>query len=441
MDWELPAQVHTALARLNDAGYEAYIVGGCVRDRIMGRTPKDYDVATSALPEQTADVFAGERVIATGLKHGTVTVLLDGEPLEITTFRIDGTYSDSRHPDTVTFTPSLREDLARRDFTMNAMAYSPETGLVDPFGGQADIAAKCIRCVGEPEQRFREDALRILRALRFSAVLGFHIEPKTDAALRAEAALLKNISAERVFSELKQLLCGPDVRRVLLDYPDVLGAVLPEILPMRGFDQRNPHHCYDILEHTAAAVEAIPAEPGLRLAALLHDVGKPECFFTDGDGVGHFYGHPKVSARIAEDVLDRLRSDKATKERVTTIVLNHGLLIEDNEKSVRRVLHRLGTERFFDLLAMMRADNLGQSAELRWIQGYYDRLEELAREILAAEACFSLKDLAVKGGDLGLPSGPEIGKALNALLDAVMDGAVANERSALLEYFRREYKN
>ena len=439
--WELPAQVNTALARLHDAGYEAYIVGGCVRDRIMGRVPKDYDVTTSALPEQTAAVFAGERVIETGMKHGTVTVLLDGEPLEITTFRIDGTYSDSRHPDAVTFTPSLREDLARRDFAMNAMAYSPETGLVDPFGGQTDIAGKLIRCVGEPEQRFREDALRILRALRFSAVLGFPIEPETAAALRAEAPLLKNISAERVFSELKQLLCGPAVRRVLLDYPDVLGAVLPEILPMRGFDQRNPHHCYDILEHTAAAVEAIPAEPALRLAALLHDAGKPECFFIGEDGIGHFYGHPKVSARIAEDVLDRLRSDKATKERVTTIVLNHGLLIEDNEKSVRRALHKLGTKRFFDLLAMMRADNLGQSAELRWIQGYYDRLEEIAKEILANEACFSLKDLAVRGSDLGLPPGPAVGKALNTLLEAVMDGNVPNERAALLEYYRTHCKN
>ena len=441
MDWELPAQVHPALSRLHDAGYEAYIVGGCVRDWIMGRVPKDYDVTTSALPEQTAAVFAGERVIETGMKHGTVTVLLDGEPLEITTFRIDGTYSDSRHPDAVTFTPSLREDLARRDFTMNAMAYSPRTGLVDPFGGQTDIAAKLIRCVGEPERRFREDALRILRALRFSAVLGFSIEPETAAALRAEAPLLKQISAERVFSELKQLLCGPDVRRVLLEYPDVLGAVIPEILPMVGFDQRNPHHCYDILEHTAAAVEAIPAEPGLRLAALLHDVGKPECFFTDENGVGHFYGHPKVSARIAEAVLERLRSDRATKERVTTIVLNHGLLIEDNEKSVRRALHKLGTERFFDLLAMMRADNLGQSAELRWIQEYYDRLEEIAKEILADEACFSLKNLAVKGSDLGLPPGPAVGKALNALLDAVMDSAVPNERAALLEYFRTHCKN
>ena len=296
MDWVLPAQVNTALARLHDAGYEAYIVGGCVRDRIMGREPKDYDITTSALPEQTAAVFAGERIIETGMKHGTVTVLLDGEPLEITTFRIDGTYSDSRHPDAVTFTPSLREDLARRDFTMNAMAYSSETGLVDPFGGQADIAAKYIRCVGDPDLRFREDALRILRALRFSSVLGFPIEPETDGAARYLCLLLKKISAERVFSELKQLLCGPDVRRVLLDYAGVLGAVLPEILPMQGFDQRNPHHCYDILEHTAAAVEAMPPEPALRLAALLHDVGKPECFFTDEDGVGHFYGHPKAGA-------------------------------------------------------------------------------------------------------------------------------------------------
>lgn len=440
MDWKLPAQVDAALTRLEAAGFEAYVVGGCVRDNLMGRVPKDYDITTSALPEQTASVFAGAQIIETGMKHGTVTVLLDGEPLEITTFRIDGTYSDSRHPDAVIFTPSLTEDLARRDLTINAMAYSPRAGLADPFGGRADLTAQIIRCVGAPERRFREDALRILRALRFASVLGFRVEPETADALQAEAPLLKNVSVERVFSELKQLLCGKNVRRVLLDYVDVLGTVLPELLPLRGFDQRNPHHCYDILEHTAAAAEAIPPIPALRLAALLHDVGKPRCFCTDADGVGHFYGHPKAGAQIAETVLDRLRSDKATRERVTALVLHHDLLIEDNEKSVGRALRRLGPPLFNDLLSLKRADNFGQAPEFRWRQTYYDRLAGIADDILAANACLSLKDLAVKGSDLGLPPGPEVGKTLNFLLDAVIDGQVPNTREALLAYLRSHQK-
>ena len=437
----LPEQVNTALSRLQAAGFEACLVGGCVRDRVMGRTPHDYDVATSALPEETERVFAGERVIETGLKHGTVSVLLGGMPLEITTYRVDGTYSDGRHPDAVTFTPSLREDLARRDFTVNAMAWSPAAGLIDPFGGQADIAAGIIRCVGDPALRFHEDALRILRALRFSAQLGFSVAPETDAALRADAELLKQVSAERITAELRLLLCGADVRRVLLDYAEVLGTVIPELLPMRGFDQKNKHHVYDVLEHCAVACEAVPPDPVLRTAALLHDVGKPDCFFTDSDGVGHFYGHAERGAETVEPLLRRLRFDNESRERITELVHRHDMRIEPTEKAVLRAFRRFGPEFYFQLLEIKRADALAHAPgpKLTERMERYEALKALGNALLEKQACFSLRDLAVNGTDLlaaGFAPGPAVGAALDQLLAAVIDGAVPNERAALLEYLQ-----
>ena len=438
---QLPDYVMSALDRLTEAGFEAYVVGGCVRDLLMGRTPGDYDVTTSALPEETAAVFAGDRVIETGIKHGTVTVLLSGHPLEITTFRVDGDYSDARHPDAVTFTRSLREDLARRDFTMNAIAWNGAEGLVDPFGGEADIRAGIVRCVGDPGARFREDALRILRCLRFSAVLGFRAEPETAAAARENRALLRQISAERVAAELKKLVCGPDVRRVVLEETDVLGAVLPELLPMRGFDQRNTHHIYDVLEHCAAVCEAVPAEPALRMAALLHDVGKPDCFFLDEDGAGHFYGHGARGAEIADEALRRLRFDNASRERITELVRCHDMLIEPTEKSVLRVFRRFGPDFFFQLVQIKRADALAHAPGQKLTERLERSaaLEALGRELLTRRACFSLRDLAVNGDDLiaaGLSPGPAVGEALHALLDAVTDGRAPNEKSALLAYLQ-----
>ena len=440
---QLPPQVQSALSRLNAAGFAAYAVGGCIRDLLMGRTPGDYDVATSALPEETAAVFAGERVIETGLKHGTVTVLLDGEPLEITTFRIDGDYSDSRHPDAVAFTRSLREDLARRDFTMNAVAWNPAEGLRDPFGGAEDIRAQVIRCVGDPAARFREDALRILRCLRFSAVLGFSIDPATAAAARENRELLSRISAERVAAELKKLVCGADVRRVVLEQTDILGAVLPELLPLRGFDQRNPNHCYDILEHSAAVCEAVPPEPTIRMAALLHDVGKPDCYFTDEAGVGHFYGHSGRGAEIVDPLLRRLRFDTGSRERITELVRRHDMRIEPTEKGVLRALRRFGPDFFFQLVQLKRADALahapGPSRDERVSRAA--ALEALGKALLARQACFSLRDLAVNGRDLlaaGFSPGPAVGQALDRLLDAVTDGLVPNEKDALLTYLAEQ---
>ena len=436
---ELPEQVNTVLRRLRDAGCAAYAVGGCVRDRLMGMTPKDYDVATAALPAQTAAVFAGEKLIETGMKHGTVTVLLRGMPIEITTFRVDGSYTDARHPDAVAFTPSLTEDLARRDFTVNAMALGEDGAVIDPFGGEADLAAGVIRCVGDPDERFKEDALRILRALRFASVLGFAVEGETADALRRNRERLKRISAERVAEELCKLICGRDVKRVLLTYAETLGAVLPELLPMRGFDQRNRHHIYDVLEHTAVAMEHVPPEPVLRWAALLHDSGKPACFTLDAKGEGHFYGHPKESARIADAALRRLRLDTATREQAVLLVQYHDTQIEPTEKAVRRALNKYGPEALFRLLMLKRADNLAQSPEYRERLAQCDAVERLARDILARKDCFSRKDLAVRGGDLiaaGVAPGPALGAALQTLLDAVIDGRAENERDALLRFWK-----
>jgi len=437
----IPPQVNIALRRLRDAGHEAYIVGGCVRDRLMGRIPGDYDVTTSALPEEVKTVFTGEKVIETGLRHGTVTVLLDGEPLEITTFRVDGDYSDARHPDAVTFTRSLREDLARRDFTVNAMACGIDGGIVDLYGGRADLAAKTIRCVGDPDTRFSEDALRILRALRFAAVLDFSIDANTAAALRRQQHLLKDISAERVRVELTKLLCGPAVRRILLEYSDVIGEVLPELRPCIGYDQLHPCHIYDVLGHLAAVVENIPPESVLRWSALLHDISKPDCRTIDSEGHGHYYGHAEKSADTADTILARLKFDTASRTRIVLLVRSHDRTIPTTVPAVKRTLGKLTPEVFDQWILLKRADNFGQGEVLRHRQKEYDELVRIAAEIRTEQACFSVKDLAVNGNDLlsvGIPKGPEIGLALGRLLDAVIDGQIENEQTVLLKYLKEE---
>ena len=440
--YELPAPVTLALDRLQEAGYEACLVGGCVRDLLRGQRPQDYDLTTSARPEQTEAVFAGAQLVETGLRHGTVTVLLDGMALEITTFRVDGSYSDARRPDAVRFTPSLCEDLARRDFTVNAMAWAPRTGLLDPFGGRADLEAGVLRCVGDPARRFTEDALRILRALRFSATLDFSIEAETGRALRKLAPRLELVSAERVYSELWKLLCGVGAGRVVLDWTEVLGQVLPELLPMRGFDQRNRHHCYDVLTHTARVLDAVPPVPELRWAALLHDLGKPGAFTLDEKGEGHFKGHPALSAAMTEEILRRLRASRAVRETVTELVLLHDRQIEPTKAAVRRVLSRHGAEFFTRLMQLKRADNLAQAPAYRDRQQLYDRIEALARDILSEKPCLNLRELAVDGHDLkalGIPPGPAMGDILRRLLEAVLDGALPNERAALLEAVKKEH--
>lgn len=440
----LPEEVKKVLSMLEDAGFEAYLVGGCVRDFLLGTVPHDFDIATNALPEGTEKVFADFPVIETGLKHGTVTVFMNKMPLEITTYRSDGSYSDGRHPDQVHFTHSLEEDLARRDFTINAIAYSPKRGIVDLFGGQRDLRKEQICTVGEAKERFTEDALRIVRALRFSSALGFSIEEQTAAAARALKERLSIISAERIYTELTKLLCGENVRNVLINYPEILGVWLPELLPMVGFHQHNFHHIYTVWEHTASVVEAIPPVPHLRWAALLHDCGKPGTFSMDAEGVGHFYGHHKRSTGMAEDILDRLKADNNTKTKVTALIRRHDTPLEQDPKCIKRILNKLGTELFFDLIKLQRADNMGQAPQFRDRQQKLDGIEAMALEILNTADCFSLKSLAVSGEDLialGIPTGPAMGKILNLLLEAVIDGQMPNEKNTLLlkskEYYAK----
>ena len=442
-DVQLPAGVYRALSMLEDAGYEAFIVGGCVRDALRGITPKDYDITTSALPEETKSVFRDYRVIETGIQHGTVTVMMEGMPLEITTYRTEGTYSDNRHPDSVSFTASLREDVARRDFTMNAIAYSPARGLIDHFGGAEDIRGGIIRCVGDPDTRFREDALRMMRGIRFASALGFAIEEKTAAAIRENKERISAVSAERIRVELTKLLCGANVKNVLMDWWDVLGVVIPEILPMHGFDQRTPYHIYDVWEHTAVAVSETPPVTHLRLSALLHDIGKPPSFFTDEKGVGHFYGHPAVSEKMAEEILARLKYDNVTRRRVVTLVREHDRIIEPTETAVKRALFRLTPEVFFNLLIIKRADNLAQSPNYRDRLATYDRIESMAQDILERNECISVATLAVNGGDLiaiGMKPGKEIGEMLSLLLEQVIRGDLANDRDELLTYVKKKMR-
>lgn len=431
----LPQQAELALKMLNHAGYEAYVVGGSVRNGIMDLGDSDIDITTSALPQQTMDVFAGYTVIETGLQHGTVTIVIDHMPLEITTFRTEKGYSDNRHPDNVEFTASLKEDCARRDFTINAICYNPRCGITDYYGGITDIENRIIRCVGDPDSRFKEDALRILRRVRFASVLGFEIEPQTKAGVFRNKELLKNISAERIYTELCKLLCGQNVKKVIMEYTDVLGVIMPEILPLKGFDQKNHHHIYDVLEHTAVAVDACPPVPQLRLAALLHDFGKPTTFTIDEKGTGHFYGHGDVSWQMSKNILNRLKVSKEDYDLITRLVKYHDTLILPEEKAVRRALNKHGKEFVKMLLLLKRADNAGQNIKDYNRTDEYNHLEAVIDSVLEQQQCFSLKQLAVNGTDLieiGFTPSPVIGNVLNQLLEMVIDGEITNDKQVLL---------
>ena len=435
----IPAHVHACMELLAQSGYESYLVGGAVRDLLLGSTPADFDLASSATPAQMLEVFAGFKTLPTGVAHGTVTVIHSGRPVEITTYRVDGVYSDSRRPDNVLFSGSLEEDVRRRDFTINALAMDRYGQVIDYVGGQEDLSNRIIRCVGDPNLRMQEDALRILRALRFSAVLGFPIEEKTRRSLFRYKKLLVRVSAERIWTELSGMICGNWADRVLSHYINILGVVIPEILPMKGFLQHNPHHSYDVWEHTVRVVLNTPPKRSIRLAALFHDSGKPDSFVMDAQGVGHFYGHQKISRDIAHNVLVRLKSDTRTREQVETLVLWHDINFEPSEKIIRRRLNQFGELMFRDLLALKRADTLAQSEKSLYRLEEQAHIQELLEKILAESACFSMKDLALDGKDLmaiGVSPGREIGKILQAALSAVIDGELANERSTLLGFAR-----
>ncbi|MBR2716187.1 MAG: HD domain-containing protein [Oscillospiraceae bacterium] len=405
----------------------------------MGREPHDWDLTTSALPEEMHRAFAGFRTVDTGLRHGTVTVLIDGRSLEVTTYRLDGDYSDHRHPDGVTFTRDLTEDLARRDFTMNAMAMTPEGKLLDPFGGREDIERRVIRCVGDPETRFREDALRILRALRFAAVLGFTIDPATAGAMSRCRELMKELSAERVCSELTKLLCASKAGEVLRDYPAELGVLLPELLPAVGCRQHHFRHVYDVWGHTCEVVRRIRPEPALRWTALLHDLGKPACRTVGEDGLDHFPGHAAESLRLAEAVTERLRFDGETRRRVLFLVEHHDGRIPPELKAARRALSRFGPDDLLDLIEFFEADNLGQSPAFHHEGEDYEKLADMVRTMLREKECFTLSRLAVKVDDLTALGirGPTVGESLRFLLDAVIEEKCPNDRQMLLDYLKK----
>ena len=431
----IPGGVRHILQTLADAGFEAHLVGGCVRDLLRGVEPHDWDICTSARPEETEACFAGHRIIETGLKHGTVTVLEEGEPCEVTTYRTEGPYSDSRRPDYVEFVSSLEADLARRDFTMNAIAMDLAGNVSDPFGGREDIQAGLLRCVGEPARRFREDGLRIMRALRFGAALGCTIEAETARAIHENRHMLRHVAAERINLELCRLLEGGRVGDILRQYPDVLCEFWPELGPLITLEQNTPWHCWGGWEHTVRAVEAAPADRILRLTMLLHDIGKPGCKSTDENGIDHFCGHPAVGAELADRMLRTLKFDNRTRERVVTLVKHHDVQLPPQDRVVRRWLNRLGPEAFFQLLEVKRADGMGQSRAL--VKDRLTQLDEMraqAEAIIAQGQCFSQKDLAINGRDViaaGVAPGPEVGRVLNALFERVLSGEIPNEREAL----------
>ena len=440
---DMPKNVDIAINLLQSAGFEAYAVGGCVRDSLLGKTPNDWDITTSAKPEDMKSVFADFHCIDTGIKHGTVTVVIDGEPLEITTFRLDGEYEDNRHPKSVTFTSNLGADLGRRDFTVNAMAYSEMTGTVDLFGGQNDLKNKIIRCVGDPDRRFNEDALRILRALRFASALDFEIEEKTAQSLLKNRALLGNISEERIAKELLKLVCGKGAKRILTDFAPVLFEILPELQPMYKNSHDNPHHCYDIYEHTLIAVESINPEPTLRFAMLLHDCGKPAVKKFDENGVAHFYGHQRISAEISAQILARLKVSNKFRDEILFLVSNHDRweLYENTEK-MPRYLSKFGLDGVLNLLKVMRADVLAQSPEYRYRLDQIADAEETAKNLAAQKPCLSLSELQINGRtlmDIGIPQGRKLGAVLAQLLDEVIDGVTKNTQEALTTRAREIY--
>ena len=429
----LPEGVLAVIERLNAAGYEAYAVGGCVRNFLLGLTPKDYDVTTSAKPEETKAVLEGFRTIDTGIKYGTITVISDGMPIEVTTYRVDGEYTDNRRPDSVLFTTRLAEDLKRRDFTVNAMAYNPRTGFVDIFGGREDLKNGIIRAIGDPDERFNEDGLRIMRALRFASCYGLHIEPHTAGSIHRKRQLLENIAGERIAAELNRLLCG-ECAGVLREYYDVISVFLPEFANCHGFDQHTKYHDRDVLEHILATVAAIEPEVHLRLTMLLHDIGKPLYFTMGADGVGHFKGHAKGSMVIAGALLKRLKYSTAITERVLKLIETHDIIIENREPLIKRYMNRYGEEMFMDIIKVHIADDMGKAPSGRGRIKMYEECRETAEKIIAGRECFSLKQLAVNGRDimaLGY-TGKDVGEKLKFLLELVIDGKCENEKKALL---------
>lgn len=438
MKINLPEDVKKIIETIEEAGYEAYAVGGCVRDSLLCRKPDDWDITTSAKPEQVKALF--KRTIDTGIQHGTVTVMMHHVGYEVTTYRIDGEYEDSRHPKEVVFTANLVEDLRRRDFTINAMAYNDRVGIVDEFDGIEDLENKVIRAVGNPIDRFTEDALRIMRAVRFSAQLGYEIEIETKEAIRVLARNLKNISAERIQVELVKLVKSPHPEKLRDLYETGITAVImPEFDAAMETEQNHPHHKYSVGEHTIHGMEAIEADKDLRLAMLFHDLGKALCKTTDEDGIDHFHGHAAISEELCKKILRRLKFDNDTIHVVSRLVKNHDYKVETGKKYVRRAVNRIGEDVFPLLLKVKKADMDAQSDYQREEkQQNLNAITELYEEIIRDAECVGLKTLAVKGGDLmewGMKPGKEIGEMLSKLLEAVLEDPELNDKDQLYPLF------
>ncbi len=439
MDINIPGNVKKVIERLAERGFEAFIVGGCVRDSLLGLPPKDYDVTTNALPEEMISCFEGDfKVIPTGIKHGTVTVISGGENIEVTTYRIDGSYTDHRRPDSVSFSRVLEEDLARRDFTINAMAYSDERGIIDPYGGQRDLFTHKIRCVGSPDERFDEDALRIMRALRFASTLNFRIEKETAEAVHRKRSLLREISAERICSELTGFVMGTVPGELMMEFDDVFCTIIPEFAKCIGFNQRSRYHIYDVWEHTARSLDNSQNGKEIRLALLFHDIEKPSCFITDDEGHGHFPNHEKKSSETAERIMQRLRFDKETTKNVCALIKYHYITPVDDKRVVKHLISVMGVDMFNKLAEVMKGDSRAKQEFCLERVNTLDAMKRRAVE--AADECCTLSDLAVKGNDLeaiGL-SGREIGSALEKALDMVIDEELPNEKEAILEAVQRD---
>ncbi len=431
------------ISALENAGYEAFLVGGCVRDYIMKRTCDDVDITTSATPDEIEKVLINNNIkfIETGLKHGTVTVLFNGDAFEVTTYRTDGDYKDNRHPENVRFVKNLSEDLARRDFTVNAMAYNDIAGLVDLYGGKEDIDNKIIRAVGDPDKRFNEDALRIMRAIRFASVLSFEIENETKQAVFKNKELLKNVSSERIFAELSKLLTGENVFNVLMEYREIMAIIIPELEPIFNIPQNTKWHIYDVWGHTCKAVEKAPKDLALRITMLLHDIGKAFSKTTDVNGTDHFKGHQKISAVYTENILKRLKVPNEIYDRVMFLVPIHDMHIGTDRKKIKKWLSKAGEQNLRDLIEVKRADKLAQNPQMAQRELInLDITQAVLDEIIAEGEPFTVKDLAVNGNDmlsLGF-QGKQIGNALNTLLDKVINDELENKKDDLISYVKRE---
>jgi tRNA nucleotidyltransferase (CCA-adding enzyme) len=423
----IPDNISKLLSELEHKGFEAYLVGGCVRDGILGKTPADYDIATSALPEEIKSVFSSYKMIDTGVLHGTVTVMTDGVPVEITTYRIDGNYTDNRRPDDVTFTQKIAEDISRRDFTVNAMAYSASRGFIDFYGGAHDLFAQTIRCVGDPEMRFSEDALRILRALRFASKLRFKIDPETSANIHRCKDNLMNISVERIAKELEMFLMGSPAE-LLVQYEDVFSVFIPEIQPSVGFKQNSKYHVYDVWKHTATAVGASKPDRIVRLTLLLHDLGKPQCYMADSLGSGHFNNHENVGAEMASQILRRLKFDNNTIETVTTLIKYHYVAPVTDKVSVKKLLNEIGFENLCLLTEVIKGDNLAKHAMCFERVELSTQMRITAEEIVASRECYKISMLETDGAEIAKTGaeGKEIGKILRMLLDEVIEEKIPN---------------